>query len=80
MRIGLLASATVAATLALAAPAPAQPGAGPVAAACQQDIEKLCAKAEHGQGAVRACLETNKARVSAACTQALETTGPGRRR
>lgn len=69
--------------LVIATPALAQrpdPGTGPVASACQQDIEKLCADAEHGRGAVRACLEQNKAKVSAACANALDTTGPGRRR
>jgi len=55
------------------------PGTGPVAAACQQDIEKLCSGKEHGAGAVRDCLESNKAKVSAACANALNTTGGGRR-
>lgn len=57
-----------------------EPGTGPVAAACQKDIEKLCEGATHGQGAVRDCLERNKAKVGAACAQALDTTGRGRRR
>jgi hypothetical protein len=51
---------------------------GPVAAACKDDIPKLCAGKEHGQGDVRACLEANKDKVSAACKTALETTGPGK--
>ena len=55
------------------------PGAGPVAAACQQDIEKLCSGKEHGAGAVRDCLESSKAKVSAACAAALNSTGVGRR-
>jgi hypothetical protein len=73
----------IAAALACAAPAMAQrhePGTGPVAEACQKDIETLCLGKEHGQGAVRACLEDNKAKVSAACASALDSTGPGRRR
>jgi len=49
---------------------------GPVATACKDDIPKFCAGNEHGQGAVRACLEANKEKVSAACRTALETTGP----
>jgi hypothetical protein len=82
MRTKLLGIMAITASFAIAAPALAQnsePGKGPVAAACQQDIEKLCAGKEHGQGAVRACLESNKANVSAACANALEATGPGRR-
>jgi hypothetical protein len=76
-----LAIAMIAASLAIAAPALAQnpPGTGPVATACQQDIEKLCAGKEHGQGAVRACLETNKEKVSASCANALDSTGAGRK-
>lgn len=57
-----------------------EPGTGPVAEACQQDIEKLCADKEHGQGAIRSCLENNKAKVSTACAAALDSTGPGRKR
>jgi hypothetical protein len=51
---------------------------GPVASACKDDIPKFCAGKEHGQGEVRACLEANKDKVSAACKTALETTGGGR--
>lgn len=83
MRFPYLKICLIAASAAFALPALAQrpePGAGPVAAACQQDIEKLCSGKEHGAGAIRACLETNKAKVSAACATALDTTGPGRRR
>jgi len=76
-----LSIAMIAASSAIAAPALAQnpSGNGPVATACQQDIEKLCAGKEHGQGAVRACLETNRGKVSAACANALDSTGAGRR-
>lgn len=81
MMIKILGIAMITASFAVVAPALAQnpSGNGPVAAACQQDIEKLCAGKEHGQGAVRACLETNKGNVSAACADALNSTGPGRR-
>ncbi len=51
---------------------------GPVATACADDIAKYCADKEHGQGEVRACLEANEDKVSAACRTALETTGGGR--
>ncbi len=52
-------------------------GQGPVATACQEDIAKFCAGLEHGQGAVRKCLQSNKEKVSAGCKTALDTTGPG---
>lgn len=68
--------AAAAATLALANMAAAQ--GGPVATACKDDIPKFCAGKEHGQGEVRACLEANKDKVSAACKTALDTTGPGK--
>ena len=51
---------------------------GPVATACKDDIPKLCAGKEHGQGEVRACLEANKDKVSAACKAALDSTGSGK--
>lgn len=56
------------------------PGTGPVVAACQSDIEQLCEGKEHGNGAIRACLEANHAKLSAECRNALDSTGPGRRR
>lgn len=78
-----LATVTVALGLIVTTSALAQrpePGTGPVASACQQDIEKLCSGKEHGAGAVRDCLETNKSKVSAACAVALDSTGGGRGR
>jgi hypothetical protein len=57
------------------AAASAQPG--PVATACKSDIAKLCAGKTH-DGAVRACLEKNYAKVSTACKDALDSTGGGR--
>lgn len=56
------------------------PGTGPVAQFCQTDIEKLCQGKVHGGGEVRDCLEANKAKVSAECAKALDSTGFGRRR
>jgi hypothetical protein len=70
-----------AAAIVFATPAGAQryePGTGPVAEACQSDIEKMCADKEHGRGAIRSCLESNKAKLSTACAAALDSTGPGR--
>lgn len=55
------------------------PGTGPVVADCQTEIEKFCIGLEHGGRAIRDCLEKNKDKVGAACRNALETTGPGRR-
>lgn len=54
-------------------------GQGPVATACADDIKKMCADKEHGSGAVRACLEANKDKVSADCKAALDSTGGGRK-
>jgi hypothetical protein len=53
-------------------------GSGPVAAACQADIAKYCAGKEHGNRAVRTCLEENRDKVTEACRTALDTTGGGR--
>ncbi len=65
----------------LGAPAMAQaaePAAplGPVATACKDDIAKLCAGKPH-DGEVRACLESQKDKVTESCRHALETTGGG---
>jgi hypothetical protein len=54
-------------------------GTGPVAKQCASDIQKFCADKQHGHGEVRACLESKKDKVTAACKEALETTGGGRR-
>lgn len=56
----------------------AQPGSGPVAAACVDDIAKFCAEESHGNRGVRTCLESHRDKVSDACRTALDTTGPGR--
>jgi hypothetical protein len=50
---------------------------GPVATACKDDIAKLCAGKSH-DGDIRACLEAAKAKVSATCRNALDTTGGGK--
>jgi hypothetical protein len=71
-------AATLLVLAALAGSASAQPGQGPVATACVDDIAQFCAGKEHGQGEVRACLDANKDKVTAACKTALETTGGGR--
>ncbi|MBS0246469.1 MAG: hypothetical protein JSR61_07590 [Proteobacteria bacterium] len=56
------------------------PGTGPVVAACQNETQQLCEGKEHGGGAIRACLEANRAKLSTDCKNALDSTGPGRRR
>ena len=53
-------------------------GTGPVAKQCASDIQKFCPDKQHGHGEVRACLESNKDKVTPACKEALETTGGGR--
>lgn len=53
-------------------------GQGPVASACGSEIASICAGKEHGSGAVRSCLESNRAKLSEGCKAALDTTGPGR--
>lgn len=68
--------AVIALAAALASPALAQ--SGRVATACKDDIAKLCAGKSHVNREVRTCLEANKAKVSAACKTALETTGRGK--
>ncbi len=55
------------------------PGQGPVITQCKDDIAKYCAGKAH-DGSARACLEANKANVSAACKTALDTTGGGKGR
>ena len=77
-----LSFAAAAAALVLAAsPVLAQQpgtGTGPVGQSCQDEIAKFCADKSHGDRGVRNCLEANKAKVSEACRNALDTTGPGR--
>jgi hypothetical protein len=41
-------------------------------AACKDDIAKLCANEPKGQGKIKACLQTNKDKVSADCKTALD--------
>lgn len=50
--------------------------AGPVASACQSEMEKYCADMSHGQRGVRTCLEDHQEQVSTACKEALDSTGP----
>jgi hypothetical protein len=42
-----------------------------VAGQCQNDIEKLCAKVQMGEGRIAQCLENNAESVSPACKQAM---------
>ncbi len=50
---------------------------GPVATPCKADTATFCADKPHGSGQVRACLDANKDKVSAACKAALEGHAPG---
>jgi hypothetical protein len=53
-------------------------GTGPVGTICDKDIKTYCSDLKHGAGAVRSCLEENRAKVSQDCRTALDTTGGGR--
>lgn len=55
------------------------PGQGPVVTQCRDDIAKFCSGKQH-DGEIRACLETKKTEVTAACKTALDTTGGGQGR
>ena len=55
-------------------------GTGPVATACKAEIADKCAGKQHGNRAVRTCLESNRSSLSEACKTALDTTGGGRSR
>lgn len=50
---------------------------GPVGAACANELKQYCPGKAHGSGEGRMCLDANKAKASAACKRALETTGGG---
>ncbi len=54
-------------------------GRGPVANACAPEIGRYCAHERHGAGAVRACLESNRRRLSHDCRSVLGSTGGGQR-
>jgi hypothetical protein len=41
-------------------------------AACKDDIQKFCASEPKGQGKIKACLQSNKDKVSADCKTALD--------
>ncbi len=75
MKMKLLTTAAVA--LALSAGA-ATAQSGPVSSACKDDLAKYCAGKSHQNRDARACLESNKDKVSAACKSALEQTGGGK--
>lgn len=57
-----------------------QPGMGPVAQHCGDDLAQFCPGIEHANRAGRTCLEKNIQKVSAACRNALNTTGGGKGR
>jgi hypothetical protein len=59
-------------------PGPAQPGQAPsqqlvaeARAACDSDVQKLCASVQPGGGRVLACLKQHKDQVSDSCKQAV---------
>jgi hypothetical protein len=74
----IAASALALAGTAIAQQGRSQPGQGPVAANCAEDIATYCPNTQHGDRSARSCLERNRSKVSAACRNALDTTGGGR--
>jgi hypothetical protein len=52
-------------------------GRGPVASACAREINRHCSHLEHGRGAVRACLQAHRGKLSRSCRSALRRTGRG---
>ncbi len=82
MRQALMIAA--AAGLALAMPAGAAqaqgPGRGLVAANCKAEIATFCSSLRHGSAQIPACLNKNRAELSAQCRSALDRRGPGQGR
>lgn len=54
-------------------------GRGIVGTYCKPDIQKYCSTVPHMAGAVPACLNRNKAKLSDTCRNALANTGPRNR-
>ena len=75
--LSMIAGGAALAMMSSAAIAQQGAGTGPVATACESDIAKHCAGKSHAGREIRTCLEANKAKVTAACKTALETTGGG---
>lgn len=72
MKQPLFAAAALAASLALAGAAFAQPAGGGARAACQADIQKFCPAATPGPGGtLRACIRDHQAQLSDACKSAI---------
>lgn len=46
-------------------------GGGPLRDACRADVEKLCQGIRPGDGRLRACLKSNKDRLSDGCKSAI---------
>jgi D-serine deaminase-like pyridoxal phosphate-dependent protein len=53
------------------APAPLPPAVNEARAACEADVQKLCAGVQPGGGRILACLKEHKDAVSDGCKQAL---------
>lgn len=54
-------------------------GRGPVGVQCSGEIDRYCPALRHGAGAMRACLQNHRRRLSRSCKAALDYTGGGRR-
>ncbi len=62
----------VAMSSAFAADEAAPRGGSPVAEACRQDVQTLCAGAKPGDGRIKACMRENRAKLSDGCKAALK--------
>ena len=71
MKLALAAGLALASTLILADAAAAQGAMAGVRAACQSDLQTLCAGVQPGGGRIKACLKDHKDQVSAGCKSAL---------
>ena len=71
MKLALAAGLALASTLILADAAAARGAMAGVRAACQSDLQTLCAGVQPGGGRIKACLKDHKDQVSAGCKSAL---------
>jgi len=62
----------LAAASALAADDTKKGDGGPVRAACQADVQKLCPNIQPGEGRIKHCLRENRASVSDQCKAAIK--------
>lgn len=71
MKLAFAAGLALASSLMLADAAAAQGPMAGVRAACQADLQKLCAGVQPGGGRIKQCLKEHKDQVSTGCKSAL---------